>query len=488
MRAPVLAVGDGALGFWNAKRQVWPETREQRCWFHKLGNVLDKLPKRLQAGAKEQLHEIIFASTCAEAEAAIGRFVAEHGTLHAAAAKCLTDDKEELLAFYDFPEEHWKHLRTTNPIESSFATARLRTRVTKGAGSAGRGGARTPSLGLSPRDTLVSGGTVEPEPIGAEWTFRFHGFMRAPMRVGIDSRDDPGPGMAKTQFHAPPVVPDTNYTRWAYTNNLPGPWAELIFQYGNDRATMTTALASYSLTSGGWRELQAQLGIDRAFLTLNSPDALGDWGALAWNVGVFSNRYGTAGKYDAGAYETYVMARTRSAGETLTTEIDVGDSARVLIEHGIGAKPTGARALHLASGHDELLPKQDALGDQRGPRSHRGHGSRESVAGRFERITLTHWSAASAPGGTCPLRCAPARRGSPCASRRSGRCRFHAHPLRGSEVSHERTGSAERDPPLDGRTEGRVEETGALGDGDEALAGIDGRVTRERRVDVDVEG
>jgi transposase-like protein len=153
MRAPVLAVGDGALGFWNAKRQVWPETREQRCWFHKLGNILDKLPKRLQSGAKAELHEIIFAPTRAEAEAAIDRFVAEHGTLHAAAVKCLTADKEELLAFYAFPEEHWKHLRTTNPIESSFATARLRTRVTKGAGSRKAGLAMTFKLLMVAQET-----------------------------------------------------------------------------------------------------------------------------------------------------------------------------------------------------------------------------------------------------------------------------------------------------------------------------------------------
>lgn len=138
MRAPVLAVGDGALGFWNAKRQVWPETKEQRCWFHKLGNVLDKLPKRLQATAKQQLHEVLFASTRKEAEAAIQRFSAAYGAEHPA-VKCLTDDTEELLAFFAFPEEHWKHLRTTNPIESSFATTRLRTRVTKGAGSRAAG-------------------------------------------------------------------------------------------------------------------------------------------------------------------------------------------------------------------------------------------------------------------------------------------------------------------------------------------------------------
>jgi len=153
MRAPVLAIGDGALGFWNAKRQVWPETKEQRCWFHKLGNVLDKLPKRLQASAKEELHAIIFAATRAEAEAAMSRFATEHGTSHPAAVKCLNEDKEELLAFFGFPADHWKHLRTTNPIESSFATARLRTRVTKGAGSRKAGLAMTFKLLMVAQET-----------------------------------------------------------------------------------------------------------------------------------------------------------------------------------------------------------------------------------------------------------------------------------------------------------------------------------------------
>jgi putative transposase len=143
MRAPVLAVGDGALGFWKAKREVWPETREQRCWFHKLGNILDKLPKRLQAAAKEQLHAVMFAETRAQAETAIADFATEHGTLHPKAVKCLVEDKDALLAFLDFPADHWKHLRTTNPIESSFSTVRLRTRVTKGAGSRRAGLAMT---------------------------------------------------------------------------------------------------------------------------------------------------------------------------------------------------------------------------------------------------------------------------------------------------------------------------------------------------------
>ena len=168
-----------------------------------------------------------------------------------------------------------------------------------------------------------------------DWGFKFHGFFRGPMRLSMANESGPGRGI---QFHAPPVTPDLNYTTWAYTNNNPGPWAELIFQYGNNRATMTAAVATYNITSGGWRELQDQLGIDRAFLTLNFPDALGDLGKLTWNAGVFSNRYGAMGKYDAGAYETYMIGRTRVAGETLTAELDVTDDIKVVAEHGIGAK------------------------------------------------------------------------------------------------------------------------------------------------------
>jgi len=139
MRAPVLAVGDGALGFWAAVREVWPETREQRCWVHRLANVLDKLPKRLQGRAKEALGEIMNAESRAAAEEGIQRFAADYGAKYPKAVESLMRDQDKLLAFFDFPAEHWKHLRTTNPIESSFATVRLRQRVTKGAGSRTRG-------------------------------------------------------------------------------------------------------------------------------------------------------------------------------------------------------------------------------------------------------------------------------------------------------------------------------------------------------------
>lgn len=139
MRAPVLAVGDGALGFWAAVRDVFPATKAQRCWFHKIGNVLAALPKSAHPGAKKALAEIWNAQDKDHAEAAARAFVAEYGTKWPKAAAKISDDLDVLLAFYDYPAEHWIHLRTTNPIESTFATVRLRQRVTKGPGSRAAG-------------------------------------------------------------------------------------------------------------------------------------------------------------------------------------------------------------------------------------------------------------------------------------------------------------------------------------------------------------
>ncbi|MBA3580760.1 MAG: IS256 family transposase [Gemmatimonadaceae bacterium] len=139
MRAPVLAVGDGALGFWSAVREVFPDTVEQRCWFHKIANVLNCLPKSAQPGAKAALAEIWNAEDREHAEQAARRFAADYGTKWPKAAAKITDDLDVLLAFYDYPAEHWIHLRTTNPIESTFATVRLRQRVTKGPGSRAAG-------------------------------------------------------------------------------------------------------------------------------------------------------------------------------------------------------------------------------------------------------------------------------------------------------------------------------------------------------------
>ena len=133
--APMLATGDGALGFWKALRQVYPSTRQQRCWVHKTANVLNKLPRGLQVSAKNILHEIWMSASKEDAIKAMDKFVATYQAKYPKAVECLLKDQEELLAFYDFPAEHWQHLRTSNPIESTFATVRLRTSKTKGAGS-----------------------------------------------------------------------------------------------------------------------------------------------------------------------------------------------------------------------------------------------------------------------------------------------------------------------------------------------------------------
>jgi transposase-like protein len=139
MRAPVLAIGDGALGFWGALREVFPETKEQRCWFHKIANVLSALPKSAHPGAKKALAEIWNAEDREHARRAVAAFKLAYGAKFGKAVAKITDDLDELLAFYDFPAEHWIHLRTTNPIESTFATVRHRTKVTKGPGSKAAG-------------------------------------------------------------------------------------------------------------------------------------------------------------------------------------------------------------------------------------------------------------------------------------------------------------------------------------------------------------
>jgi len=149
MVAPVLAVADGALGFWGALREVYPETQEQRCWVHKIRNVLDKLPKRLQAKAKDLLHEAMQAPDRSSAEQAIAHFVREYEAAYPKAVSCLTEGQEHLLTFFDFPAQHWLHLRTTNPIESPFATVKARTRKTRGAGSRKAGLALAYKLALS---------------------------------------------------------------------------------------------------------------------------------------------------------------------------------------------------------------------------------------------------------------------------------------------------------------------------------------------------
>ena len=139
MRAPVLAIGDGALGFWKAAREVFPQARTQRCWFHKIANVLGALPKSAYPGATKALAEIWTAEDKDHARAAVKAFAAAYGAKFPRATAKVTGDEEELLAFCDYPAGHWVHLRTTNPIESTFATVRLRTKITKGRGSKAAG-------------------------------------------------------------------------------------------------------------------------------------------------------------------------------------------------------------------------------------------------------------------------------------------------------------------------------------------------------------
>jgi transposase-like protein len=164
--APRLATADGALGFWAALREVYPQTEEQRCWVHKIANVLDKLPKRLQPRAKSQLHEIMRAPDRKSAIEEIGRFAAEFEDRYPKAADNLVKDQEKLLTFFDYPDAHWLHLRSTNAIESTFATVKARTRTTKGAGSRNAGLAmafkllleakRTPLISLDPQLLTIS--------------------------------------------------------------------------------------------------------------------------------------------------------------------------------------------------------------------------------------------------------------------------------------------------------------------------------------------
>lgn len=139
MTAPAVAVGDGALGFWSALRDVFPDTTEARCWVHKAANVLNVLPKSAQPAARRALAEIRDAEDRAHALKAIEAFSADYGAKWPKAVAKITDDAEVLLSFFDFPVEHWIHLKTTNPIESTFATVRLRTKVTKGPGSKAAG-------------------------------------------------------------------------------------------------------------------------------------------------------------------------------------------------------------------------------------------------------------------------------------------------------------------------------------------------------------
>jgi hypothetical protein len=229
---------------------------------------------------------------------------------------------------------------TTNAPASATAAATATTTTAPKARSAPQigitpGTAQTGTLDLSapPEATLST------TPAVGEWKFDFHGFLRAPLRLGLGNGDKAAPAAGQgSKWHSPPQVPDGTFTDWRYTNNSPGPWAELRFSYGNTRVTGNVLIAAYNQTDGGYRNLQSQLGINQAFITLNEADLLNEKGGLIWNVGVFQNRYGGAGRYDAGKYETYLFGRTHVAGETLTGFYNLTPSWTVTIEHGVGAK------------------------------------------------------------------------------------------------------------------------------------------------------
>jgi hypothetical protein len=196
---------------------------------------------------------------------------------------------------------------------------------------------QTGSLILTPAQEEEAVGTATPR--DGSWHFDFHGFLRAPMRLGLGSGEGSAPGAGEGgKIHAPGQVPDSTFTEWRYTNNVPGPWVELRFLYGNGRVTGNVSIAAYNISDGGYRNLQAQLGIDQAFINLDFSDFLGADGGFVWNVGVFQNRYGAAGRYDAGKYETYLFGRTHVAGETLTGFYHLTNSLSLTLEHGFGAK------------------------------------------------------------------------------------------------------------------------------------------------------
>ncbi|HEY7370643.1 MAG TPA: hypothetical protein VIF57_00585 [Polyangia bacterium] len=206
-----------------------------------------------------------------------------------------------------------------------------------------------PGLSLSPETPQVGGrvtSPAEPAPVvvqepTAEWKFEVSGYFRAPMRMswGPATTQDPNGGDPGTQLRTPPLVPDANYIDWRYTNSLVAPWTELNFKYGNDRVKATVQIASYNLTDPGYRRLEANLGINQAYIQMLWPELGGNDNLhLTATVGGFTNRYGAAGRYDAGKYETYLFGRTHVAGATVNITYDANEDVSYQVEAGGGAK------------------------------------------------------------------------------------------------------------------------------------------------------
>src|SRR5580704_13973068 len=225
------------------------------------------------------------------------------------------------------------------PAAASGAAPEVTPAEPAAAPAAKKKGGGGPSLGLSPEAPQASGlvtttadaPVAAPEPETGEWKFDVTGYFRAPLRfswgpptVGLTPGQLPTSG-AGTQLRTPPLVPDANYIDWRYTNSFVAPWTELNFHYGNDRVKATVQIASYNITDSGYRRLESNLGINEAFLSMTWPEFINENGRLTLIAGAYTNRYGAAGRYDAGRYETYLFGRTHVAGETLNFGYDWND-------------------------------------------------------------------------------------------------------------------------------------------------------------------
>jgi hypothetical protein len=204
------------------------------------------------------------------------------------------------------------------------ATAPAAARAEEGDEPRERLGLGLPPSAVGKGDTLGGGGGGGPRQAGA---FGYAGFLRVPLRVGL------GDGA-----HVPPQTPDSAYTDWRYTNLQGGPWAELWLSYRQGRATAQVALAAYDIGDASYRDVSAQQGISQAFVTVDGSDLFGARGGLDLYVGAFAYRYGAAGRYDAGKYDTYLFGATHVAGETVSAYLDLGDRFTLLVDHGVGAK------------------------------------------------------------------------------------------------------------------------------------------------------
>lgn len=190
-----------------------------------------------------------------------------------------------------------------------------------------------------PRGDSVLRPPADDDEAAEGYRFSFHGFLRIPLRVGIGSGESFAAGVHHGgKLHSPPQVPDGAYTDWRYTNVAGGPWTELWLKYGNGTVTASVVVAAYDVSDASYRDLLSQLGIHQSFLTFDLPRLFGDAGGLVWNVGAFSSRYGTAARYDAGKYDTYLFGATHVAGETLSAFYEVVPGVTLAADHGVGAK------------------------------------------------------------------------------------------------------------------------------------------------------